>query len=119
MEKNIIIDKIKSWLEIESKIIESSSKLRELRKTKKGLNEELLEIMKTNEIDCFDCNSGKIMYTKNKTKGPINKKYLEKILNSYCLNNNSNSEEATKLCEYILDNREIKINENIKLKQNK
>ena len=119
MEKNIIIDKIKSWLEIERKIIDSSSKLRELRKTKKGLNEELLEIMKTNDIDCFDCTSGKIIYTKNKTKGAINKKYLEKILNSYYLNNNSNTDEASKLCEYILDNREIKINENIKLKQNK
>ena len=34
-----------------------------------------MEVMKTNEIDCFDCNSGQLMYTKNQTKKPINKKY--------------------------------------------
>lgn len=117
MEENIVIEKIKNWLEIESEIINLSSKLRQLRKTKKALNEDLVEIMKTHDIDCFDCTKGKIMYTKNKTKSAINKKYLEKILNSYYSQNNS--EEATKLCNYILDNRDIKINENIKLKQNK
>lgn len=117
MEENIVIEKIKNWLEIESEIINLSSKLRQLRKTKKALNEDLVEIMKTHDIDCFDCTKGKIMYTKNKTKSAINKKYLEKILNSYYSQNNS--EEAMKLCNYILDNRDIKINENIKLKQNK
>ena len=117
MEQNIIIDKIKKWLEIETEIINLSSKLREFRKTKKTLNEDLVEIMKTNDIDCFDCTKGKIMYTRNKTKTAINKTYLEKILNSYYSKNNS--EEAEKLCNYILDNRDIKINENIKLKQNK
>ena len=119
MEQNDIINKIKNWLEIETEIINISSKLRQLRKTKKTLNEDLVEIMKTNNIDCFDCTKGTIMYTKNKTKSAINKKYLEKILNSYYSQNNINTNEAEKLCHYILENRDIKINENINLKKNK
>lgn len=115
--KNEIINKIKSWLEIEHKISEFSKQLRELRKIKKELNVELLEIMKTNDIDCFDCNSGQILYTKNNVKKALNKKSLFSILTNY--DNENNTQSANQLCEYILENREIQVRENIKLKVNK
>ena len=116
-QKEEIINKIKQWLETEKKINEFSTQLRELRKNKKNLNVELMEIMKTNDIDCFDCNSGQIVYTKNNVKKALNKKSLYKILQEFDNINNTNS--ANIICNYILENRETQIRENIKLKPNK
>ena len=81
--KSVLISKIKSWLEIEQQISNLSAQLRELRKQKKELNVDLVDVMKSNEIDCFDCNSGKLMYTKTNVKRSINKKYLHDILSKY------------------------------------
>lgn len=115
MNQQEVIESIKGWLEIENQISLLSAKLRELRKEKKRINEDLMGIMKDNEIDCFDCNSGKIMYTKNNVKKSINKKYLNDILTQYCQND---SMEAERICNYIMDNRIIETKENIKLKKN-
>jgi len=115
MNQQGVIERIKGWLEIENQISLLSEKLRELRKEKKRINEDLMGIMKDNEIDCFDCNSGKIMYTRNNVKKSINKKYLHDILSKYCQND---SMEAERICNYIMDNRIIETKENIKLKKN-
>ena len=113
--KVYMVQKIKNWLAVESKITELSNQLKELRKMRKDLNVDLLEIMKTNEIDCFDCNSGKIMYTKNNVKKTISKKYLTDILQKYYGSENSN--QAENLCNFILENRQIEVKENIKFKK--
>lgn len=115
--KSVLISKIKAWLETEQKISNLSAQLRELRKQKKDLNLDLVDVMKSNEIDCFDCNSGKLMYTKTNVKRSINKKYLHEILSKYY--QDTNNEEVDKICNYILDNRDIQVKENIKLKKNK
>lgn len=115
MNQQEVIERIKGWLEIENQISLLSAKLRELRKEKKSINEDLMGIMKDNEIDCFDCNSGKIMYTRNNVKKSINKKYLHDILTKYCQND---SMEAERICNYIMENRIIETKENIKLKKN-
>jgi hypothetical protein len=115
MNQQEVIERIKGWLEIENQISLLSEKLRELRKEKKSINEDLMEMMKDNEIGCFDCNSGKIMYTRNNVKKSINKKYLQDILTVYCQND---SMEAERICNYIMDNRIIETKENIKLKKN-
>lgn len=110
-----LVQTIKTWMEVESKITSLGKELRELRKTKKTLNASLMEVMKENEIDCFDCTSGQITYTKNNVKKSINKKYLNDILGKYF--ENTQSEEAEKLCNFILDNRDVQVRENIKLKK--
>jgi hypothetical protein len=74
--------------------------------------------MKTNEIDCFDINSGKIVYCKSKTKVSLNKKTLIDSLEKFFKEkNNLNIDiDVNSISEYILNNREIKVNENIKRK---
>lgn len=116
-QNKVLIQTIKSWLDMEQKISNLSKELRELRKTKKELSVSLMEVMKTNDIDCFDCNSGKLTYTKNNVKKSINKKYLNEVLSQYF--QNDHKEEAEKLCNFILDNRVTEIRENIKLKKKK
>lgn len=114
--KDYMVKKIKQWLAVEQKINELSSQLKQYRGLKKELNVDLLEIMKTNEIDCFDCQSGKITYTRNNVKKGINKKYLHTILNQYF---GDKKNEADDICNFILDNRQVDVKENIKLKPNK
>lgn len=116
-DQGYMIQRIKQWFAIENKLTELSAQIKELRKMRKDLNVDLLEIMKTHNIDCFDCNSGKIMYTKNNVKKTINKKYLNDILQKYY--GTENTKEAQELCEFILDNREIQVKENIKFKKNR
>lgn len=108
---------IKTWLQVETQISEYSTLLRELRKKKKELNVELLEIMKTNNVECFDCNSGQITYTRNNVKKSLNKKVLHEILSGYFTN--APAGEAEKLCEYIQQNRGTETRESVKLKKNK
>ena len=80
MEKTVLVEKIKRWLEIENEISNYSKKLKELRASKKELSDTLVDVMKSNEIDCFDCNSGKIMYSQNKVrKGNFFKKKSNRI----------------------------------------
>ena len=112
-----LVPTIKEWLDIESKISEYSKELRELRKKKKELNLFLMQVMKDNEIYCFDCNNGQITYTRNNVKKPVNKKYLNDVLEKYF--EGQDNQEAEKLCNYILENRDIQVRENIKLKKKK
>ena len=70
--------------------------------------------MKTNEIDCFDINNGKILFCKNKVKAPLNKAYLLSTLEKYFKNHPNVN--ATEVSDFVLDNREIIIKENIRRK---
>lgn len=111
------VSTIKKWLDIESKISHHSTMLRELRKEKKQLNAALLGMMKENDIDCFDCNSGQITYIKNNVKRGLNQKLLHDLLGNYFTEQNANPYEAEKLCKYIQDNRETEIKETVKFKK--
>ena len=71
--------------------------------------------MKEREVESVNVNNvGQILYTKNTVKKGINKKYLSDILIEYY---KSNPTTAKEVCEFILENRESKIKENIRLKK--
>ena len=110
------VDKIKQWLKLENelKMLALESKKRKLEKKK--LTDEVMQVMKSNELDCIDTSNGKILYKKSETKKPLNKKSLEQILKKYY---SDKEEKAEDICNFILENREIKVNESIKLKENK
>jgi hypothetical protein len=114
-EKSILVEKIKRWLDVENKILSFQKELKELKKQKKNISIDLTEIMKNKQLDSIDVNQGQILYTKNKSKKGINKKYLEVVLTKYL----DNDDKAKELCEFILENREIVEKENIRLKLHK
>jgi bifunctional N-acetylglucosamine-1-phosphate-uridyltransferase/glucosamine-1-phosphate-acetyltransferase GlmU-like protein len=109
-DKTILVDKIKRWLEIENKILSLQRELKEVKKNKKQISLDLTDIMKSKNLDSIDVNQGKILYTKNKSKKGINKKFLEDVLNKFYEDNN----KAKEICEYILENRETVEKENIR-----
>jgi hypothetical protein len=71
--------------------------------------------MKEREIESVNIsNVGQILYTNNEVKKSINKKYLNEILNQYY---SATPQAAKEICDYILENRETQIRENIRLKK--
>jgi uncharacterized protein (UPF0335 family) len=108
-------DKIIKWLQYDTQINENIKKMKLLKKAKKDLTDELTNIMRDSNTDLFNIkNVGQIIYSKRESKKGINKKYLNDILNNYY---NTNPSIANELCNYILENRETVIRENIKFKK--
>ena len=114
--KDELIDNIKSWINIDNEVKILQKEIKKRRELKKKYTENLVEIMKNNEIDCFDINDGKLIYSKNKIKAPLSKKHLLTSLTKYYQND---KDAAMKISQFILDTREIKYKETIRRKINK
>ena len=114
MDKQILLDTIRDWLKCDEELKALQNAQKEIKLKKKNLTNSLLDIMKSNEIDCFDINNGKLLYHKSKTRGSLNKKLLIESLGKYF--ENRNDIDVSLLSNFILDSREIKESENIKRK---
>ena len=112
--KEDLILRIKEWIIHDDNIKSLQKQIKEHRTEKKTLTENLVDIMKTNDIDCFDINNGKILFCKNKIKQPINKKTLLVSLEKYF--HNYPEIDAGDVNEFIMENRETTIKENIRRK---
>ena len=115
--KETLVNHIKEWMKLDGEMKQLQKELKERRDKKKQLTNNLVEIMKTNEIDCFDINNGKLLYTKNNVKSALNKDHLMKCLIKYF--ENTPAIDASDITKFILENREIKFKENIRIKENK
>lgn len=114
--KQELVTHIRSWIQMDNEIMELQKRIKIYREEKKKLTESLVDVMKTNEIDCFDINDGKLIYSKTKTKKAISKKTLLDSLNKYFKEDN---ELAKEISEHILNSREESIKENIRRKVEK
>jgi hypothetical protein len=113
--KDQLVQHIKEWIGVDEEIKSLQKEIKIRKEKQKELTKDLMEVMKTNEIECFDLNDGKLVYTKNKTKQTINKKYLMSTLIK-CL---EDPKDAEKVTEFILENREEKVRESIRRKIDK
>ena len=114
--KEELVKHIRSWIQIDNDIATLQKQAKALREEKKNLTSSLVDVMKSNEIDCFDIKDGKLMYTKSKYKKPINKKSLNEALQNYF---KDNTELAKDVSEHILNSREESIKETINRKTEK
>ena len=114
--KEQLINNIKEWIRIDNEISQLRQEIKDRNIKKKSMTENLVNVMKTNDIDCFDINDGALIYKKNKVKKPINSKTLLSSLQNYYKDNQKVAEDLTK---YILDNREEQVKETIKRKIHK
>ena len=108
-----LINNIKIWINNDNQIKELQKKIKLLREDKKKCTIKLVNIMKENDIDAFDINDGKILYTKTEIKTPISKKHLLTSVSEYFKGDKQTIEN---LCNFILDTRKTKTTENIKRK---
>jgi hypothetical protein len=114
--KEELVSNIKEWIKMDGEITQLQNEIKDRKNKKKLLTEQLMDVMKKNDIDCFDINGGSLVYKKNKIKKPINAKMLMATLQTYFETNPKQAEDVTK---FILDNREEQVKEVIKRKINK
>jgi len=114
--KDQLVNNIKEWIKMDTEISQLKTEIKEKTNKKKSLTENLVSVMKTNKIDCFDINGGSLLYKQNKVKKPINSKSLLLALQNYYKNDPKIAEDLTK---HVLDSREEQIKEIIKRKVDK
>jgi hypothetical protein len=114
--KEELITSIKEWLKLDNDIAKAKSDIKEKTSRKKTLTDNLVTIMKSESIDCFDINGGALLYKQKKTKKPISAKYLLEELQKFY---KDQPEVATDLTKQILDNRGLTIKDEICRKINK
>ena len=112
--KDQLVNSIRDWIQIDNEMRSLQERLKVLRNQKKDTTGNLVNVMKSNEIDCFDINDGKLIYAKSKVKKPINKKTLLSALDIYF---KQDSEMAKQVSEHILNSREDTIKESIRRKK--
>jgi hypothetical protein len=111
--KEQLINNIKEWIKIDSEISKLKSEIKERTNKKKFLTENLVMVMKTNSIDCFDITGGALVYKKNKVKKPLSGKTLLTALQNYYKNDAAMAEEIAK---HVMDSREEQVKETIRRK---
>ena len=117
ISKAELIEIIKEWRTLDEEIKAIQKEIKVRRNKKKELSDKLIKVMRTNDIECFDINNGKLLYTKSKLKETINKSYLMKVINDYF--DDDDSIESEKVADYILENRNTKVKESIRCKLDK
>ena len=113
--KEQLVYNIKEWIKCDNDIKEMQKQMKAIKERKKKLTDGIVNVMKNKEIDCFDLNDGKLIYSQSKTKSTINKQHLMVCLEKY-FKETSNPNVAEELTNFILDNREIKVKDVIRRK---
>jgi len=114
--KEQLVNNIKEWIKMDTEICELKKQIKEKNDKKKIWTENLVTVMKTNKIDCFDINGGALIYKTNKIKKPINGKSLLLALQNYYKTEPNIAED---LRNHIMNCREEQIKEVIKRKKDK
>jgi hypothetical protein len=114
--KEQLVNNIKEWIKLDNEITQLKNEIKERNNMKKTLTTNLVSVMKTNQIDCFDINGGALVYKTIKFKKPINGKTLLAALQNYYKTDTKMAEE---LAKHVMDSREEQIKETIKRKIDK
>ena len=93
---------VKEYLELDNQIITLQKAIRERKKRKEQLSSTILGAMKNNEIHQMNLNQDKLMYCVSQYKKPMNKEYLNGVLNNYF----QNEEKASDVLTHIFENRQ-------------
>ena len=111
--KDQLVKTIKEWVKIDNEIRTLQKEIAKRKKDKKNISTNLINVMKKNEIDCFDINDGQIYYSKKNIKKPITKKVLMSTISKFY---EGNIEKATELNNFIDSNRGEIVKETIERK---
>lgn len=115
-EREKLINNVTRWIKVDEDMKEYRKEMKNLRKEKKEITNNLVDVMKKNDIDCFDVKNGQLIYTKSKTKKPLSKTHLLESLKKFFVNDPNMSNMVVDISKFIMNTREEKINESIKMK---
>jgi len=111
--KEELISNIKEWIKIDTDISKLKLEIKTKTNRKKTITEGLVNVMKSNSIDCFDINGGALVYKQKKTKKTISGKFLLAQLEEYYKDQPEIAKDITKK---VLDNRIQVVKDEIKRK---
>jgi tRNA A-37 threonylcarbamoyl transferase component Bud32 len=111
--KDQLKEYLRQWVRVENEIGTLSAEIKKRKLIHQQLSASLLNVMRQNEIDCFDLANGRIVYSKTKTKAPLNNGQLKSALTTYY---KDDVEKAANLTEFLLSSRVEKTRESIKMK---
>jgi hypothetical protein len=110
--KQELITHIRAWIRVENEIKQLTNELKKRRELKQRLTGSLLQVMKSNDIDCFDVNNGQLIYSRTRVKAPLNRGQLLSALIKYYNDNDT----AKEMSEFLLSERSEKVKEFIRMK---
>ena len=108
--KEQLVNTIRKWIKIDNEIRALQKESNKRRTDKKKISNDLIDVMKKNEIDCFDINDGQLLYSKKNVKKPITQKVLLDILSNYY---QGDTLKASEVNNFIMENRESTTRETI------
>lgn len=111
-QTNNFEQQLQQWVTVDNQIKVLNDKLKELRDKKTALNTNITNYAEKNNLMNTAMRFGdeKIKFSTSKVQQPVTLTYLEKCLKDVI----KNESQATQIFEYIKNNRETKINSEIK-----
>jgi hypothetical protein len=114
--KEQLINAVKKWVKIDNEIRVLQKEITTRRKEKIQVSKDLMDVMRTHEIDSFNIKDGELVYNKKNVKKPISQKILLNILADYY---QGDVLKATEINNFISENREHVVKETITRKISK
>ena len=111
--KDQLKDYLRQWVRVENEISTLNAEIKKRKLLHQELSSSLLGVMRQNEIDCFDLANGRIVYSKTKTRAPLNNGQIKTALTTYY---KDDVEKATNLTQFLLSSRVERTRETIKMK---
>lgn len=108
---------IKKWVSIDNKIKNINDELRELRRNKTDISDNINSYVEENQLDAstISISDGRLKFTETRQIQPITLKFIEICLKE-CIDDDSALEQ---IMDHIKESREYKINKDIKRYYNK
>jgi dTDP-D-glucose 4,6-dehydratase len=101
--KDKLIKSIQEWVKLDNEMRKLKNEIKTRKTAQDQITSALITTMKTNEIDEFNINNGKLTYSNKTVKKPITKKSLLDTLSKFC---DGDVNQANEIKNFILDNRE-------------
>jgi len=92
---------VKDYLDLDNQIITLQKAIRERKKKKEQLSKVILGTMQNNEIQEMNLKEDKLVYCVSQHQSPMNKDYLNNVLNNYF----NNEQKAQDVLTHIYENR--------------
>ena len=102
--KGQLIDAVKEWVKLDNEIRNIQKIQKDKKKAKEDISKSLMNIMKENEIDCFDLKDGQIRYKKESKREALTQKTLLSILSKHP---QLGGEQAEHLNQFVYDRRKV------------
>lgn len=102
--ENALLDRVKTWVQLDNQIRSLNARLKELRNEKKVQNESMIQLMKAHEIDNFDLKDGQIQYKRSSKREPLTQSRLLAILSTHP---QFGAEQAKHVNDFVMENRQV------------